>query len=79
MVNWVTRRPLYPTFAFYFLKSFTGFVVRARHRRVQYLEHNTEQCVQYCELYGFRLSKCREEEQRHQHHYSPYVRIHGDI
>lgn len=25
-VHWVTRRPLYPTFAFYFLKSFTGFV-----------------------------------------------------
>jgi len=24
--NWVTRRPLYPTFALFFLQSFTGFV-----------------------------------------------------
>lgn len=26
MLNWVTRRPLYPTFAGFFLKAFTGFV-----------------------------------------------------
>jgi hypothetical protein len=51
-VNWVTRRPLYPTFAGFFLQAFTGFVVIISHilsyfdtcilqKKTSFLNHHT--------------------------------------